>query len=72
MYTKNYNNAECQCLWCLLGFTYFFLNVVCSLGIEPTIFCAADAMLYHWATQEHSMTFVIMHWNIYLTLWKNK
>ncbi len=22
----------------------------CSLGIEPTTFCAADAMLYHWAT----------------------
>ncbi len=26
---------------------------MCSLGIEPTTFCAADAMLYHWATQEH-------------------
>ncbi len=25
---------------------------MCSLGIEPTTFCAADAMLYHWATQE--------------------
>ncbi len=23
---------------------------MCSLGIEPTTFCAADAMLYHWAT----------------------
>ncbi len=23
---------------------------VCSLGIEPTSFCAANAMLYHWAT----------------------
>ncbi len=23
---------------------------VCSLGIEPTIFCAANAMVYHWAT----------------------
>ncbi len=23
-----------------------------SLGIEPTTFCAANAMLYHWATQE--------------------
>ncbi len=22
---------------------------VCSLGIEPTTFCAANAMLYHWA-----------------------
>ncbi len=26
---------------------------MCSLGIKPTTFCAADAMLYHWATQEH-------------------
>ncbi len=23
---------------------------VCYLGIEPTNFCAANAMLYHWAT----------------------
>ncbi len=23
---------------------------VCSLGIEPTTFCTANAMLYHWAT----------------------
>ncbi len=28
---------------------------MCSLGIEPTTFCAADAMLYHWATQEHEI-----------------
>ncbi len=34
------------------GYT-FFNQYVCSLGIEPTTFCAADAMLYHWATQEH-------------------
>ncbi len=32
---------------------YIFNQYVCSLGIEPTTFCAADAMLYHWATQEH-------------------
>ncbi len=30
-----------------------FHEYVCSLGIEPTTFCAANAMLYHWATQEH-------------------
>ncbi len=30
----------------------FRLYIMCSLGIEPTTFCAADAMLYHWATQE--------------------
>ncbi len=28
----------------------FFHQYVCSLGIEPTTFCAANAMLYHWAT----------------------
>ncbi len=31
------------------GYT-FFSQYVCSLGIEPTTFCAANAMLYHWAT----------------------
>ncbi len=31
------------------GYTFFCLYV-CSLGIEPTTFCAANAMLYHWAT----------------------
>ncbi len=25
---------------------------MCSLGIEPTTFRSADAMFYHWATQE--------------------
>ncbi len=29
----------------------FFFVCVCSLGIEPTTFCAANAMLYHWATE---------------------
>ncbi len=28
-----------------------FCQCVCSLGIEPTTFCAANAMLYHWATE---------------------
>ncbi len=32
---------------------YIFYQYLCSLGIEPTIFCAANAMLYRWATQEH-------------------
>ncbi len=27
-----------------------FCQYVCSLGIEPTPFCAANTMLYHWAT----------------------
>ncbi len=26
---------------------YIFYQSVCSLGIEPTIFCVANAMLYH-------------------------
>ncbi len=29
---------------------FIFFQYVCSLGIEPTTFCAANAMLYHWAT----------------------
>ncbi len=32
------------------GYTFFFYQYVCSLGIEPTTFCVANAMLYHWAT----------------------
>ncbi len=32
---------------------YIFCQYVCSLGIEPTTFCAANAMLYHWATGTH-------------------
>ncbi len=31
------------------GYT-FFVNFFCSLGFEPTTFCAANAVLYHWAT----------------------
>ncbi len=30
---------------------YIFYQYVCSLGIEPTTFCAANTMLYHWATE---------------------
>ncbi len=30
------------------GYIYiYFYQYVCSLGIEPTTFCAANAMLYH-------------------------
>ncbi len=29
------------------GYTFFFYQYVCSLGIEPTTFCAINAMLYH-------------------------
>ncbi len=34
----------------LFSWLYIFCKYVCSLGIEHTIFCAANAMLYHWAT----------------------
>ncbi len=29
---------------------YIYYQYVCFLGIEPTTFCAANTMLYHWAT----------------------
>ncbi len=32
------------------GYTFFFYQYMCSQGIEPTTLCAANAMLYHWAT----------------------
>ncbi len=34
------------------GYTFFY-PYLCSLGIKPTTFCAANTMLYYWATQEH-------------------
>ncbi len=49
---------------------YMFYQYVCSLRIEPTTFCAANAMLYHWATgtQEHSRyQILISKWTIPLT-----
>ncbi len=38
--------SDLQCIQAI----HFFYQYVFSLGIEPTIFCAANAMLYHWAT----------------------
>ncbi len=40
-------------LQCIQAIHVFFYQYVCSLGIEPTTFCAANAMLYHWATGTH-------------------
>ncbi len=34
---------------------------MCSLGIEPTTFCAANTMLYHWATGTHECQHVLWH-----------
>ncbi len=38
--------SDLQCIQAI----HFFFQYVCSLGIEPTTFCAANAMLYHQAT----------------------
>ncbi len=43
---------------------YIFYQYVCSLGIEPTTFCAANTMLYHWATQEHIYIYAIAMFTI--------
>ncbi len=45
-----------------------------SLGIEPTTFGAADAMLYHWATgkQEVSIILVNVNLSIFNKLLKSK
>ncbi len=34
---------------------HIFCQYMCSLEIEPTTFCTADTMLYHWATQERML-----------------
>ncbi len=36
----------------------FFYQYVYSLGIEPTTFCAANTMLYHWATGTYVYVFL--------------
>ncbi len=42
---------------------------MCSLGIEPTTFRSADAMFYHWATQEHCV--YIIHIKYIISYFKN-
>ncbi len=37
---------------------FCFYQYVCSLGIEPTTFCTANTMLYHWATGTHHLFFI--------------
>ncbi len=49
----------------------------CSLGIEPTTFCTANTMLYHWATgtyyyyfsYEHTHTQSIFVTFYYMVIW---
>ncbi len=38
--------SDLQCIQAIHVF-FFFYHYVCSLGIEPTTFCVANAMLYH-------------------------
>ncbi len=45
--TDTFIQSDLQCIQAIL----FFYQYVCSLGIEPTTVCAANAMLYHWATE---------------------
>ncbi len=37
------------------GYTLLY-HYVCSLGIKPTTFCAANAMLYRWGTETRHVT----------------
>ncbi len=41
---------------------YIFCQYVCSLGIEPTTFCTANAMRYNWVTgtQFHIIEHIIL------------
>ncbi len=43
--------SDLQCIRAI--HLFIFYQYVCSLGIKPTTFCAANAMLYHWATGTH-------------------
>ncbi len=45
-------------LQCIQAIQFFLNQYVCSLGIEPTTFCAANAMLYHWATGTHNSKYM--------------
>ncbi len=38
--------SNLQCIQAI----HFFYQYVCCLGIEPTTFCDANTMLYHWTT----------------------
>ncbi len=45
-------DASIQVTYSTFGL-YIFCQYVCSLGIETHNLCAANAMLYHWATWTH-------------------
>ncbi len=46
----------------------YFCQYVSSLGIEPTTFRAANAMLYHWATETPGFDNIWPRYN-YLKIW---
>ncbi len=45
MLLAGFIQSDLQCSWAI----HCFCQYMCSLGIEPTTFCAANTMLYHWA-----------------------
>ncbi len=50
---------------------FFFISMCVPLGIEPTTFCAGNAMLYHWATGTLRIDLsaaVTSHFQQYITL----
>ncbi len=65
--------SDLQCIQAI----HFFISV-CSLGIEPTTFYAANAMLYHWATgTKLSFTFISVNFltenpvlQCFIKIWK--
>ncbi len=54
--------SELQCIR-----LYIYCQYVCSLGTEPRTFCAANAMLYHWATgtlnTKHQQNWTFAQWS---------
>ncbi len=50
---------------------YFFCQYVRSLGIEPTTFCAANTMIYHWAIGTEITLDVAIHldMNVFIQDW---
>ncbi len=58
-------HSDLQCIQAI----HFFYQYVCSLGIEPTTFCVANAML-NWATGTHLMCFMyIMKSSLLTVVW---
>ncbi len=46
---ETFIQSDSQCIQAT-GYIFFIhFQYVCSLGIEPMTFCAANAMLYRWA-----------------------